>query len=124
MSRSDLATLVKKGAGNFSVLEDLWKDLLCAGLAPRNPIPADFKNELRSKYLPVMLQYGMDAAVEYLTQWVDGTLQLQPLLDVSAFLAITMVFPPTLFKLESWTQIVFLGHFLSFYFVELFSHLF
>lgn len=124
MSRSDLATLVKKGAGNFSVLEDLWKDLLCAGLAPRNPIPADFKNELRSKYLPVMLQYGMDAAVEYLTQWVDGTLQLQPLLDVSAFLAIKMVFPPTLFKLESWTQIVFLGHFLSFYFVELFSHLF
>ena len=33
-----------------------------------------------------MTQYGMDAAVAYLTQWVEGTLQLEPLLDVSAFL--------------------------------------
>lgn len=70
-----------------------------------------------------MLQYGMDAAVEYLTQWVDGTLQPQPLLDVSAFLAITMVFPqaPNTFQARIMNANCF-SRPLSQFFVELFSH--
>ena len=58
---------------------------LFPGLAERNALPADFKKDMLQKYIPVMQQYGMREASDYLEQWVLGTLPLQPLLDVSAF---------------------------------------
>jgi len=48
-------------------------------------VPADFKKDVLNKYLPVMEQYGMRAASDYLKELVQGTLPLEPLLDVSAF---------------------------------------
>eukprot|EP00435_Cladocopium_sp_Y103_P026275 s1851_g6.t1 len=57
---------------------------LPAGVAPKNPVSADLKKDVLNKYLPVMRQYGMDSAADYLEQWVQGTLPLEPLADVSA----------------------------------------
>ena len=61
-----------------------WFWQLAGGLAPRNPVPADLKKDVLNKYLPVLRQYGMDSAADYLGQWVQGTLHLEPLADVSA----------------------------------------
>ena len=53
------------------------------GIAPKNPLPADFKKEVL-KYVPTMRQYGLDGAADHMHAWVMGTLPLEPLLDVSA----------------------------------------
>ncbi|CAK9106047.1 FO synthase subunit 1 [Durusdinium trenchii] len=52
---------------------------LPAGLAPKNLLPADFKKDVLNKYYPVIREYGMIEAAEYLKDWVSGTLPLEPL---------------------------------------------
>ena len=54
-------------------------------MAPKNPVSTDLKKDVLNKYLPVLRQYGMDSAADHLEQWVQGTLPLEPLADVSAF---------------------------------------
>ena len=53
------------------------------GIAPKNPLPADFKKE-GLRYVPIMREYGLDGAADHMHAWVMGTLPLEPLLDVSA----------------------------------------
>lgn len=72
----------------------LFEFLSLGGLAPRNPVPADFRKDVLNKYLPVIRQYGMDAAADHLSQWVCGTLPLEPLLPVSAFLGVQVATKP------------------------------
>ena len=55
-------------------------------MAPKNLLPADFKKDVLNKYYPVIREYGVIEAAEYLKDWVSGTLPLEPLLDVTAFL--------------------------------------
>ena len=76
--------------GDVQPFWQLVSPLTLSGLAPRNTTPRDFKNDVLQKYVPVMQQYGMIAAADYLTHWVSGTLVLEPLLDVSAFLVCEM----------------------------------
>ncbi|CAK9074148.1 unnamed protein product [Durusdinium trenchii] len=55
------------------------------GVVANKEIPDDFKQQLL-KALPAMQKYRLDAAASYLEKWLTGTLELEPLLDVSAFL--------------------------------------
>lgn len=54
-------------------------------IAPRNPIPADYKDHIL-KFIPSLEQYKLYRAAEHLKSWVLDQLVLQPLLDVSAWL--------------------------------------
>ena len=54
-----------------------------AGIAERNPLAESYKQHLLS-FLPAMRQYKLVRAAEHLEQWALGTLDRQPLLDVSA----------------------------------------
>ncbi|CAK9054939.1 FO synthase subunit 1, partial [Durusdinium trenchii] len=56
---------------------------LPAGVADRNPISDEFKQQLL-KHLPVMRTYKLHEAAVYLEGWVLGTLELEPLLNVKA----------------------------------------
>ena len=47
------------------------------GLAAKNPPSAEYKKEV-FKYIPIMRQYGLDAAADYLRDWVDGQVVLAP----------------------------------------------
>lgn len=55
------------------------------GVGERNEIPRDYVDHIE-KYLPVMRSYNEDAAAQHLEHWIKGTLELQPLLDLSTFL--------------------------------------
>lgn len=54
-----------------------------SGVADRNPISDEFKQQLL-KHLPVMRTYKLHEAAVYLEGWVLGTLELEPLLNVKA----------------------------------------
>lgn len=58
---------------------------LPASLAPKNPITDDYKSHI-SKYLPILRQHGLERASDHLDRWMSDTLELKPLLDVSATL--------------------------------------
>lgn len=54
-----------------------------AGVAARNPIADEFKQQVL-KHLPVMRLYKLDEAAAYLEAWVQDKMELEPLLDVAA----------------------------------------
>ncbi|CAK9062218.1 unnamed protein product, partial [Durusdinium trenchii] len=56
---------------------------LPTGVAPRKEIPEDFKQQLL-KAMPGMRKYGLESAAIYLEQWLQDSLPLEPLLDISA----------------------------------------
>lgn len=56
-----------------------------AGLAPKNPITADYANHI-SKFLPALRAHGLDRAAAHLDAWIRDALPLQPLLEVWACL--------------------------------------
>ena len=56
-----------------------------AGTAENNELPQEYKDHLR-KYVPALRSYGLHDAAQYYEDWVDGALELAPLLDVSAHL--------------------------------------
>ena len=58
------------------------------GIAERNPITEDFKQQIL-KHLPTMRMFKLDAAADYLEAWVSGTMNLEPLLEVAACLSST-----------------------------------
>ncbi len=58
---------------------------LPASLAPKNPITEDYRSHIL-KYLPILRSHSLDRAADHLDHWVSDTLQLKPLLDVSATL--------------------------------------
>ena len=58
------------------------------GMAAKNPPSAEYKKEV-FKYIPIMRQYGLDAAADHLQDWVTGQVALAPLLDVTACLDCT-----------------------------------
>ena len=53
------------------------------GLATKNDIGDQYKEHIM-KFIPVLRQYKLDRAAQHLQSWVLGTLERQPLLDVSA----------------------------------------
>ena len=53
-----------------------------AGVAERNPLAESYKQHLLS-FCPVMRQYKLFHTADHLEQWALGTLDRQPLLDVS-----------------------------------------
>lgn len=55
------------------------------GIAKRNPISQNYIDHVM-KFLPTLRQYDLHRAADFLHAWVNGTLELQPLLDVSATL--------------------------------------
>ena len=57
-------------------------------MAAKNPPSAEYKKEV-FKYIPIMRQYGLDAAADHLQDWVTGQVALAPLLDVTACLDCT-----------------------------------
>lgn len=59
--------------------------VLLGGIADRNPISEEFKQQVL-KHVPTMRSYGLSDAAEYLEKWVCGRMELEPLLDVTAFL--------------------------------------
>ena len=58
---------------------------LPAGVAARNTIAEDFKQQIL-KHLPIMRSYGLTDAADYMESWVLGTMPLEPLLEVRATL--------------------------------------
>ena len=57
--------------------------MLVAGVAENNELAQDYKDHLK-KYVPTLRSYGLNDAAQYFEDWVDGVLELAPLLDVSA----------------------------------------
>ena len=58
---------------------------LPVSLAPKNPITEEYGSHIL-KYLPILRQHGLERAADHLDRWVSDTLELKPLLDVSATL--------------------------------------
>ncbi|CAK9068050.1 unnamed protein product, partial [Durusdinium trenchii] len=56
---------------------------LPAGIAPLNPITDEFKKDL-AKHIPAMRNLGLNAAADYLLAWSNGSMPLEPLLEVRA----------------------------------------
>ena len=51
-------------------------------MAPKNPLPKDYQDHL-ARYIPVLRSYQLNAAADHFEQWLNGELQLAPLLDIS-----------------------------------------
>ena len=74
--------LRKSVLGNRKVAKLLVRP---AGIAPLNPITDEFKKEL-AKHIPAMRNLGLNAAADYLLAWSNGSMPLEPLLEVRATL--------------------------------------
>ncbi|CAK9069137.1 unnamed protein product, partial [Durusdinium trenchii] len=80
----ELASLIRPRAHITAILVHGRVPLgLPNAIAPRNPIPADYKDHIL-KFIPSLEQYKLYRAAEHLKSWVLDQLVLQPLLDVSA----------------------------------------
>ena len=67
---------------------DLQVDVVLplSGLVPRNPIPKEYRDHVL-KFVPVLKSYNLKRAASHLEQWIAGTWEPAPLLDVSLTLA-------------------------------------
>lgn len=54
-----------------------------AGVAPKNALSQEYKDHV-TKFLGTLRSYGLGDAADYLSDWISGSLDLAPLLDVSA----------------------------------------
>lgn len=61
-----------------------------SGLAENNPIADNYRNHVLS-FLPLLRSYKQTRAADHLENWVNGTLELAPLLEVSAQLGVARV---------------------------------
>lgn len=59
--------------------------MLLPGVAPLNELSEEYKDHVR-RFCPILESYRLNHAASHLKQWVNGELQLAPLLDTSALL--------------------------------------
>jgi hypothetical protein len=63
-----------------------WIAVFVAGIAENNELAQDYRDHLK-KYVPALRSYGLNDAAQYYEDWVEGVLELAPLLDVAARLS-------------------------------------
>ena len=62
-----------------------WLSLRREGTAETPRVAQEYASHIE-KYLPTLRSYGLDQAADHLEAWIsnDGSLELEPLLDISA----------------------------------------
>ena len=76
------------GSFSLNMLRNLVEMILAPhpGIAPNNDLSQEYRDHIK-KFCPILVSYNLREAADHLQKWVDGELQLAPLLDTSAYLA-------------------------------------